>query len=240
MKRNDKHILLLVNFLICLFIHSKLKVFLYRLLLRYRISYKAKLGLFSFIVARDVFIDDYVCIKPFCVIYDCNIVRLAKACIIYRFTLVKGLEAFDVGGGTIIGANTTIYGRFSDRDFLKVRDGGKFSIGMNSIIGNKHYYDLSGNIQIGNNVVIGGSQTQFFTHGYDCYRNFSYGNIRIGDNCYIGTSSLVLAGITIGSETVIAAGSVVCKSCKEKGIYGGNPVRMLKNDPLIKYNYVEK
>ena len=240
MDRRRKIFLIIANFIICLFIFSKIKILLYRVFLGYKISFKSQLGLFSFIVAKTVYVEDDVKIKPFSIILDCDNVSLLKGARIYRFAFIHGLKSFTIGMNSIVGANTIIYGRFSDRLLLKVEDGGNFSLGLNSVIGNKHYYDLSGNITIGNNVVIGGTQTQFFTHGYDCYRNFSYGNITIGDDCYIGTSVLVLAGITIASETVIAAGTVVCKSCKEKGVYGGNPIRMIKTDPRISYSYIEK
>lgn len=41
----------------------------------------------------------------------------------------------------------------------------------------------------------------------------SFGKVTIGDYVYIGTDSLIMPGVTIGDHTLVAAGSVVTKSC---------------------------
>ena len=72
-------------------------------------------------------------------------------------------------------------------------------------------------IEIGNHVQIT-SGTKFFTHGAawvlrDKYPEIDFfGKIKIGDNVYIGNDSLILPGVAIGSNVIIAAGSVVTKS----------------------------
>jgi sugar O-acyltransferase (sialic acid O-acetyltransferase NeuD family) len=54
------------------------------------------------------------------------------------------------------------------------------------------------------------------------------GGCIIGEKTFIGSGSVIINDITIFPETIIAAGSVVVKDIKEKGIYGGNPARLLK------------
>ncbi|MBC7690597.1 MAG: acyltransferase [Methylotenera sp.] len=56
--------------------------------------------------------------------------------------------------------------------------------------------------------------------------------IRIGRNVWIAAGSAVLKGITIGSHSVIAFGSVVTRDVPEGRIYGGNPARDLGEVPL--------
>ena len=51
----------------------------------------------------------------------------------------------------------------------------------------------------------------------------------IGDNVYIGTNSTVLP-VSICSNVVIGAGSVVVRCIDEPGIYAGNPARLLVKD----------
>lgn len=52
--------------------------------------------------------------------------------------------------------------------------------------------------------------------------------ITIGDGCWIATASTILPGISIGDYSVVAAGSVVCKSVDDNTVVGGNPARFIK------------
>ena len=53
------------------------------------------------------------------------------------------------------------------------------------------------------------------------------GRIVIGDDVWIGQSVMVMPCKIIGSHSVVAAGSVVCKDIPEYVIAGGNPVRII-------------
>lgn len=55
----------------------------------------------------------------------------------------------------------------------------------------------------------------------------SWGKIVIGDNVSIGSGATILA-VSICDGAVIGAGSVVTKSLTEKGVYAGNPERLLR------------
>lgn len=52
--------------------------------------------------------------------------------------------------------------------------------------------------------------------------------IRIGNNVWIGANTVVLPGITIGSNSVIGAGSVVTKDIPDNVIAVGNPCKVLR------------
>lgn len=52
--------------------------------------------------------------------------------------------------------------------------------------------------------------------------------IPIGDGCWIATASTILPGIHIGTYSVVAAGSVVCKSVESNSVVGGNPAKFIK------------
>ena len=41
----------------------------------------------------------------------------------------------------------------------------------------------------------------------------------IGNNCWIGSDTLILAGVTIGDNVVIAAGSTVVKSIPRNSVF---------------------
>ena len=52
--------------------------------------------------------------------------------------------------------------------------------------------------------------------------------IHIGKKVWIGSGAIVLPGISIGDNSVIAAGSVVTKNVPENVVYGGNPAKFIK------------
>jgi acetyltransferase-like isoleucine patch superfamily enzyme len=87
-------------------------------------------------------------------------------------------------------------------------------------------------IDIGDHVQIT-SGTKIFTHGgawvfRDQYPNFDYfGKVTIKDNVYIGNNCMIMPGITIGSDVIVGAGSVVTKSIPDGKIAAGNPARIV-------------
>ena len=52
--------------------------------------------------------------------------------------------------------------------------------------------------------------------------------VKIGKRVFIGTSVIILKGVTIGDEAVIAAGSVVTKDIPAREVWGGNPAKFIK------------
>lgn len=67
-----------------------------------------------------------------------------------------------------------------------------------------------------------------------------FGKITIGNNCFIGESSIIMYGVTLADNIIVAAGSVVTRSFDESNIIiGGNPARKIstwdnfarKNEP---------
>jgi virginiamycin A acetyltransferase len=57
--------------------------------------------------------------------------------------------------------------------------------------------------------------------------NACKGNIIIGNDVWIGTQAIIMAGVRIGDGAVIAAGSVVTKHVAPYSVVGGNPASLL-------------
>lgn len=52
-------------------------------------------------------------------------------------------------------------------------------------------------------------------------------SIEIGNNVWIGSSSIIYPGVVIGEDSVVAMGSVVVNSVPSKVIVAGNPARQV-------------
>ena len=90
-------------------------------------------------------------------------------------------------------------------------NGGFIEMGDNCFI-NRNCMIVSHNkITLGNNVTIGAG-CDIFDHDHDGNGSFKSRPILIEDNVWIGSGSIVLKGVTIGHDSVIAAGSVICKN----------------------------
>jgi acetyltransferase-like isoleucine patch superfamily enzyme len=56
------------------------------------------------------------------------------------------------------------------------------------------------------------------------------GSIRVGRHCFIGGGSTLTPGVTIGDESIVAAGAVVMSDVPPRCIVGGNPARIIRRD----------
>ena len=108
-------------------------------------------------------------------------------------------------------------------------------IGENSWLGNNTFIEANKSIIIGDNVLI--APNCYITdssHGYsDRDKNIKdqkgiYDCVKIGDNVWVGTNSVILKGVTIGDGAIIAANSVVNKDVPKNVIFGGSPAVFIK------------
>lgn len=113
--------------------------------------------------------------------------------------------------------------------------GTRCSIGDGSWINHGVYFDCeNGDIVIGTNVGVGmGAMFVTSTHqmGPPERRGgpIQYLPVRVEDGAWIGARAVILAGCTIGRGSVIAAMSVVTKSCEPNGLYAGVPARRVRD-----------
>lgn len=97
---------------------------------------------------------------------------------------------------------------------------------------NCHFY---GEIIIGEDVMIG-PQTIIWSRNHNfekgkIFKNIGHSNkkIVIGNNVWIGANVVILPGVVIPNNTVVAAGSVVTKKfVDEYTLIAGNPAKVLK------------
>ncbi|MDC0613351.1 acyltransferase [Akkermansiaceae bacterium] len=93
-------------------------------------------------------------------------------------------------------------------------------------------------IKIERDVLVGGG-TQIFDTDFHSLKfddriidrdpNIKKSPVLIEKGAFIGANCLILKGVTIGSKSVIGAGSVVTKSVPENQIWAGNPAKFINN-----------
>jgi acetyltransferase-like isoleucine patch superfamily enzyme len=55
-----------------------------------------------------------------------------------------------------------------------------------------------------------------------------YLHTRVGERCFIGARSILLPGVQIGDESIVAAGAVVTKDVPARSVVAGNPARVIR------------
>lgn len=91
------------------------------------------------------------------------------------------------------------------------------------------------NTFIGDNVLIGpGVHILTATHNFEkidlpiCQQGSTQYYVKIGNDVWIGTNSIILPRVTVGSHAIIAAGAIVTKDIPDYAIVGGNPAKIIK------------
>jgi len=62
----------------------------------------------------------------------------------------------------------------------------------------------------------------------DLHRWLPASPIHIGKRCWIGANAVILPGVELGDDVIVAAGAVVNKSFPANSIVGGVPAKLLK------------
>ncbi len=112
---------------------------------------------------------------------------------------------------------------------------GKLSLGDRVFIGDGVMLDVRGGITVGPDVTLSNRAT-VVTHinvGYPDHplqKRYPSGEapVTIGRGAYIGTGAIILPGVTVGEESVIAAGAVVTRDVPARSMVAGVPASVKK------------
>ena len=140
--------------------------------------------------------------------------------------------------GVTFGDNVTV------GSFAMIRPSGYYGreigegmcMGDSSNVGPYCYIGCSGFVTIGSNVLMGPrvsiiaeshnfSRTDITIKQQDVTRR----GVQIGDDCWLGSNSVILAGTSIGKGAIVGAGAVVTADVPDYAIVGGVPARPIRN-----------
>ena len=192
-----------------------IRIFFYRRLLGYKVSSGAKISALTLIDANSCEIGrvtigplNYISVKKLILKNDVTIGRLN------RFKWIGKLYVEEVS--SIVSGNVAFGSRPGISPFESSQN---FYIGKKCIITNKHLFDISDELKIGDDVTIGGTGTQFWTHSFDLQHIKIQAGIKIGNQVYIGSRCLILGGVSVADNVIIGAGTNVSRSISRAGFY---------------------
>lgn len=110
--------------------------------------------------------------------------------------------------------------------------GKNITVGKNVFINACCHFQDQGGITLGDNCLVG-HNVVFATlnHGFAPEERQSMlpAPIVVGRNVWVGSNSTILQGVTIGDNSIIAAGSVVTKDVPANAIVAGVPARFIRS-----------
>ena len=113
--------------------------------------------------------------------------------------------------------------------------GESFEIGENVGIAANAFIAVRGKLKIGNDTIFGpGVSIHTENHNFNevdkpiRLQGATRKGVEIGEDCWIGSKSVILDGVKIGSHVIVAAGAVVNKDVPDYAIVGGVPAKIIK------------
>jgi len=110
--------------------------------------------------------------------------------------------------------------------FAGVKMGKHIHIGGGNIFDSIHPENITieDNVTISMRCII----LSHFVHQRKNKREWTYGKVHIGKNCFLGANVIICQPVTIGNDSAIAAGAVVTKDIPSGEIWGGVPAHFIK------------
>jgi len=194
---------------------NRLRIFLYRALVGYRISYDSRIGWLNYIDVNDGQIIE-ARIGHFNIV-RCHILKMSPSSRIDKFNHIKHPHSVTLGKNSVIGTRNHFVGTRAGLTPFKEYE--NIIIGQETIITVGHLFDLSDTITLGDNITFGGRGTEVWTHGFDLNHVKIQAPVTIGDDVYVGSRCIIIQGVEICGNVSLGAGTVVPKSIVEPGFY---------------------
>lgn len=173
--------------------------------------------------------------------------KLYKVGSVLRFWALKIFYAgkFSTAGTSMIGRRCGFYiqgagkvvckGRIILNDKVMIQSKGLLELGRNLGVNSYSRIVAHESIRIGDNVTIG-QMVGILDHDHDFIMQgeelkldgYRTAPIKIGNNVWIGDKCTILKGVTIGSNVVVGANTLVNQDVPDNCVVGGVPFKILK------------
>lgn len=112
---------------------------------------------------------------------------------------------------------------------MTIVHGDKVTIGRNAIVMPGSLMMASGTITIEDEVEVA-AHVKLISNNHDFYDRqiLTCKPVVLKRNCWIGAGATILAGVTVGENAVVGAGSVVTKDVEKNTVVAGNPARVIR------------
>ena len=158
-----------------------------------------------------------------------NIIYVGKNSILRDCNIfIKGNNNILYIGDNCVVNNTSI---ILDNEGAEIRIGNKTSIAKAQIVSLEPY-----NIEIGEDCMLSYDIEIRNTDSHKIYdkntnKRINEGNgVSIGNHVWLGMRAIILKGVTIEDNSIVAGGSIVTKDVKVNTIVSGNPAKQIKEN----------
>lgn len=148
-----------------------------------------------------------------------------------RGAKLVGTQLVHVGGDVTIGEHAWLNAKDDRGDGMPT-----LRIGDGTYIGRFSQINAWQQVIIGNNALIADKvYISDAEHNYEninvpirCQGDHFKGAVRLGEGCWLGIGVVILPGVTVGNNAVIAANAVVTKDVPDYAVVAGVPARIIK------------
>ncbi len=166
-------------------------------------------------------------------IFSFRFLSIIRSCFFFKsfgVRIGKNVTLSGFGVNLKIGKDVNIY----DSCIVELCESSNLIIGNRVIFSYGVVLSCRNKISIGDNVQIGEyTSIRDSTHNYKgensviMNNNDIIGEIKIGNNVWIGRNCLISLGSKIGNNVVIGSNSIVKGILEDNGVYAGNPIRKI-------------
>lgn len=198
-------------------------------LIGHKVKPHVKIG-FSLLLVDRLYLDEHSNIGHFNLLY-CRRIVLRQTASIGNMNVVYGPVSVWLGSGSKLGNRNHVR-----RAKPPVTYGSALlKMGKVSAITASHIVDCTCSVILGDYSTVAGQGSQIWTHGYyHCAEGIDRfrvdGRIYVGNNVYIGSASVITAGVRIANHVIVGSHSSISKDLNRSGIYVSEPLRYMDYD----------
>lgn len=214
--------------LVAAFLPSRIAVLLLRVL-GHKVSTGVRIG-FSLLLVDRLYMDAQSRIGHFNLI-RCKRILLRRTARIGHMNAVLGPLSMWLATGAKLGNRNQVRRASSPVTYGSA----VLKMGKISAITASHIVDCTRSVILGDYTTIAGQGSQMWTHGYyHCAEGVDRfrvdGRIRLGNNVYIGSASVITAGVHIVNHVIVGSHSSISKDLSRSGMYVSQGLRFLELD----------